>query len=315
MAKPVSDPPETHGSFMSDLTLSADHIAHPYQVNHTYTSDEAKRYCEKLAKSHYENFLVAGVFCPKPLRQHFYNVYAYCRISDDLSDEIGDSRKSLVLLEWWGEELNAMYRGEPRHPVFVALAETVQQFGIPADPFRDLLAAFRQDQTMPRYETYEDLLGYCKNSANPVGRLVLALCGYSDAERLALSDKTCTALQLANFWQDVTRDIEKNRIYLPLEDRERFGVTEEQICSRRFTPQFSALMKFEVERTYALFREGLQLCDLVDRRVRLDIEMFNRGGLEVLRLIEKQGYDTLTKRPSVSKARQVSILAGRLLKR
>ena len=315
MAKTLSDAPETHGSFMSDLTLSADHIAHPYQVDRPYTNEEARHYCERLAKSHYENFLVAGAFCPKPLRQHFYNVYSYCRISDDLSDEIGDTRKSLILLDWWEDELNAMYRGEPKHPVFVALADTVQQFGIPADPFRDLLTAFRQDQTMPRYATYEDLTFYCKNSANPVGRLVLALCGYSDAERLALSDKTCTALQLANFWQDVTRDIDKNRIYIPLEDMERFGVTEEQICSRRFTTDFGELMKFEVERTHELFREGIKLCDLVERRVRLDIEMFNRGGLEVLRLIEKQKYDTLTKRPSVSKARQVFILAGRLSKR
>ena len=289
-------------------------IEHPYRVEGTLSLDESRRYCGRLAKSHYENFLVAGVFCPKPLRQHFYNVYAYCRISDDLSDEIGDTQKSLILLDWWNDELDAMYRGEPRHPVFVALAETVQKFGIPPDPFRDLLTAFRQDQVTPRWETYGDLLCYCKNSANPVGRLVLYLCGYRDAERLALSDQTCTALQLANFWQDVTRDIEKDRIYLPLEDMARFNVTEEQIFARRFSPEFAELMRFEVERTIPQFTEGLKLCALVEKRVRMDIEMFNRGGIEVLRLIEKQGYDTLTRRPSVSKKRQAALLASRFLR-
>ena len=301
----------TTGSMTTTL-LSEKDIPHPYRFEGTATAEEARKYCERLAKSHYENFLVAGAFCPKPLRQHFYNVYAYCRISDDLSDEIGDPAKSLILLDWWEEEVDAMYRGAPRHPVFVALAETVQQFAIPADPFRDLLNAFRQDQRVTRYPTYEDLVGYCRGSANPVGRLVLYLCGYQDAERLALSDKTCTALQLANFWQDVTRDLVKDRVYIPLEDMARFGYTEDSLFARRFTPEFAALMKFEVERTHALFNEGLKLTDLVDRRVRLDIEMFNRGGLEVLRRIEQQGYDTLTTRPAVPKSRQIALLIGRL---
>jgi squalene synthase HpnC len=293
--------------------MRASDIDHPYRVEGTVTMEEARRYCEKLAKSHYENFLVAGVFCPRPLRQHFYNVYAYCRISDDLGDEIGDTQKSLILLDWWEEELTAMYRGEPRHPVFVALSETVLKFGIPADPFRDLLTAFRQDQVITRYPTYANLLAYCKNSANPVGRLVLYLCGYSDAERLALSDKTCTALQLANFWQDVTRDLDKDRVYVPLEDMERFGYTEQSLFARRFTPEFAALMKYEVDRTHAMFAEGLKLCEMVDRRVRLDIEMFNRGGLEVLRMIERQGYDVLTRRPAVSKRKQIAMLFSRLI--
>jgi squalene synthase HpnC len=296
------------------VSMSAVEIEHPYRVTGPVTVAEARRYCARLAKSHYENFLVAGLFCPRPLRQHFYNVYAYCRISDDLSDEIGDTQKSLVLLDWWEDELDAMYRGEPRHPVFVALAETVARFGIPADPFRDLLTAFRQDQTTTRYPTYDDVLGYCRYSANPVGRLVLYLCGYSDAERLALSDRTCTALQLANFWQDVARDLEKDRVYLPLEDLQRFGYTEELLFARRVTPAFRDLMRFEVERTRTLFAEGGRLCDRVERRVRLDIEMFSQGGLEVLRLIERQGYDTLTRRPSVSKRRQMAILFRRLLK-
>ncbi len=294
------------------MELTAEQIEHPYRVTGDYTPEQARGYCERLAKSHYENFLVAGVFCPKPLRQHFYNVYAYCRISDDLGDEIDDTQKSLILLDWWERELDAMYRGEPKHPVFVALQDTVAKFGIPADPFRNLLTAFRQDQSTPRYPTFEDLLGYCVNSANPVGRLVLYLCGYNDDERLALSDKTCTALQLANFWQDVIRDLPKGRVYIPLEDIHRFGYTEAALLERKFTPEFAELMRFEVDRTRSLFAEGAKLGEMVDRRVRLDVEMFSRGGLEVLRLIESQGYDVLTSRPSVSKGRQMQMLFGRV---
>lgn len=293
--------------------LTAEQIDHKYRVDKTLPLPEAQKYCERLAKDHYENFLVAGIFCPKPLRQHFYNVYAYCRISDDLGDEIGDTEKSLILLDWWEEELDAMYRGEPRHPAFVALEDTVHQFAIPAEPFRDLLTAFRQDQRVTRYATYDDVVGYCRYSANPVGRLVLYLCGYGDRQRLALSDKTCTALQLANFWQDVTRDLEKDRVYLPQEDIARFGYTEALLVARRFTPEFAELMRFEVERTRRLFDEGLSLCNMVDKRVRLDIEMFNRGGMEVLRLIERQNYDVLTHRPAVSKRRQLAMLFQRLI--
>jgi squalene synthase HpnC len=285
----------------------------PYRVSRAYTLEEARDYCARLAKSHYENFLVASLFVPKPLKQHFYNVYAYCRISDDLGDESGGPDKALPLLDWWEEELEACYAGQPRHPVFVALVETNAQFGIPKEPYADLLHAFRQDQATPRYQTYEALLGYCRYSANPVGRLVLYLCGYSDAERQCLSDATCTALQLANFWQDVARDYDIGRIYLPLEEMARFGVTEEQIAERRFTPAFAELIRFECDRTKALFKEGSKLCPLVDRRVRLDIEMFSRGGQEIVRRIEAQGYDVLTRRPEIPKSRQMAMLAGRLV--
>ncbi len=294
------------------LILSADMIEHPYRVVGQFSPQESRKYCEKLAKSHYENFLIAGVFCPKPLRQHFYNVYAYCRVSDDLGDEIGDTQKSLILLNWWEDELDAMYSGSPRHPVFVALKDTVAEYGIPAEPFRDLLTAFRQDQTTTRYNNFEQLLDYCKNSANPVGRLVLYLCGYSDAERLQLSDQTCTALQLANFWQDVARDLDKDRVYLPLDDMERFGYTEKQLFAKQFTPEFAALLKFEVSRTREIFAVGAKLGGLVEKRVRLDVEMFSKGGQEVLRLIESQGYDVLTKRPAIRKSRQIQMLFGRM---
>src|SRR5579863_8074757 len=198
--------------------------------------EEAREYCRRLARTHYENFSVATWFLPKNLRQDFLNVYAYCRISDDLGDEVGDPAASLTLLDEWQTELDACYRGNPRHPVFVALAETVKKFGIPQHEFSDLLIAFRQDQTITRFESFKDVLGYCRYSANPVGHLVLYLCGYSDAERQQLSDYTCTALQLANFWQDVVVDYGKGRIYLPLEDLRRCGVSEDDIACRRVTP-------------------------------------------------------------------------------
>lgn len=286
----------------------------PYLVNRAYAPEEAREYCARLAKSHYENFLVATLFIPKALRQHFYNIYAYCRISDDLGDESGGPEKALPLLDWWEGELDACYAGQPKHPVFIALAETNARFHIPKEPYADLLKAFRQDQTVTRYETYRDLLGYCRYSANPVGRLVLYLCGYSDPERQAYSDATCTALQLANFWQDVARDYAIGRIYLPLEDMRRYNVSEEDIATRRFTPAFAELLQFECERAKGLFEEGLKLLPLVDKRLRLDIEMFSRGGLEILGRIEAQGYDVLTKRPSIPRRRQLALLVGRWVK-
>lgn len=273
------------------------------------TLEVAQEYCERLARSHYENFSVATWFLPKRLRQHFFNVYAYCRISDDLGDEVGSPRASLELLDQWEAELDACYGGEPRHPVFVALAGTVRQFEIPRKPFADLLAAFRQDQTTSRYPKFEDLLGYCKNSANPVGHLVLYLCGYRDAERQALSDYTCTALQLANFWQDVSTDYEKGRIYLPLRDLQHFGVMESDIAAQRNTANFCDLMAFEVDRAYDWFERGLPLIQQVDRELAVDLELFSRGGQEILAAIERQGYNVLGNRPSISKSRKLALVA------
>ena len=278
---------------------------------------EARSYCERLAKTHYENFSVATWFLPKRLRQHFYNVYAYCRISDDLGDEVGNPQQSLELLDQWERELNACYAGAPLHPVFVALQETVKLFAIPQHEFSDLLIAFRQDQTVTRFETFDDLLGYCRYSANPVGHLVLYLCGYNDADRQRLSDCTCTALQLANFWQDVFVDYGKGRIYLPLEDLRRFGVSGEDIAQRRATPGFLALMKFEVERARQWFVRGLPLVKMVDRDLAVDLELFSRGGQEILNAIESQGFDVLRSRPVISKPRKLALAlraaAGKLL--
>jgi len=270
---------------------------------------DAYSYCERLARTHYENFSVATWFLPKRLRQHFFNVYAYCRISDDLGDETGDPSASLQLLDEWESELNACYSGNPRHPVFVALAGTVREFEIPKHEFADLLTAFRQDQTVTRYETFDDLLGYCRNSANPVGHLVLYLCGYRDPERQQLSDFTCTALQLANFWQDVSVDYDKGRIYLPLESLRKFQVTETDIANKNNSPQFREMMRFEVDRARDWFNRGLPLIGNVSRELALDIELFSRGGQEILNAIERQDYAVLGRRTSISKSRKLALVA------
>ena len=270
---------------------------------------DAREYCRRLARSHYENFSIATFFLPKRLREHFYGVYAYCRISDDLGDEVGDPEASLALFDVWESELDACYNGAPRHPVFVALAETVRACDIPKHEFSDLLRAFRQDQRTTRYETFDGLLGYCRFSANPVGHLVLYLCGYRDAERQRLSNFTCTALQLANFWQDVSVDYQKDRIYLPLDDLRRFGVSESEIADRVATPQFLEMMRFEVSRARQWFNQGLPLISQVDRELALDLELFSRGGMEILNAIEEQGFDVLKARPHLSKWRKLKLLS------
>ena len=277
----------------------------------------AQEYCQRLARSRYENFSVATWFLPQRLRQHFYNVYAYCRISDDLGDEVGDPVASLQLLDQWEAELDACYEGIPRHPVFVALSETVRKFDIPKQPFADLLKAFRQDQYINRYATFEDLVGYCRYSANPVGHLVLYLCCYRDSERQALSDYICTALQLANFWQDVSVDYVKKRIYLPLEDLSRYGVSEVDIANQRNTTQFCDMIRFEVARTRDWFRQGRPLIKNVSRELAVDLELFSRGGEEILNAIEQQGYNVLGRRPAISKFRKLALVGraalGKLL--
>src|SRR3984885_2910058 len=273
---------------------------------------EAQQYCQRLARSHYENFSVASWFSPRRQRQHFFNVYAYCRISDDLGDEVGDTQASLRLLAEWEAELDACYSGSPRHPVFVALAETVRKFAIPKKPFADLLTAFRQDQSTVRYPAFADVLGYCRYSANPVGRLVLYLCGYRDSERQRLSDVTCTALQLANFWQDVSRDLDKGRIYIPVDALERHGLQPSDIEARRFDKRYQELMRDLIARTRQLFAEGRPLASMLARRLSIDIELFSRGGLAVLNAIESSDYNTLAARPSIGGPQRL-LLFGRTL--
>jgi squalene synthase HpnC len=281
------------------------------------TLDEARAWCKRLAESHYENFHVASWFLPRDLRLHFYSIYAYCRVSDDLGDEVGNPEQALALLDLWGRELDACYEGRARHPVFVALAETIRECFIPKELFADLLVAFRQDQIVTRYETIEDVLAYCRYSANPVGRLVLYASGEAIEENLCLSDFTCTALQLANFWQDVREDYLRGRIYIPQNDMEVFRVSEEQIAEGVATPEFRGLMRCEVDHARSLFAEGLPLIGRVHHDLALDLDLFSRGGLEILRAIERQGYDVLSSRPAISKSRKLALLlhaaSGKLL--
>jgi squalene synthase HpnC len=277
-------------------------------------AEEAQRYTRWLATHHYENFGVVSWLLPRHLHQHFYNVYSYCRWSDDLGDEVRDRARALQLLDAWENELRLIYQpgGSPSHPVLIALGETARAKNIPIQPFTDLLRAFRQDQTVQRYATWEAVLDYCVYSANPVGRLVLYLCGYRDGERQRLSDYTCTALQLANFWQDVSRDLEKGRIYIPLNALAAHNLTEADIIERRFDERYVALMKELIARTCGLFLGGLPLVKVVDGALRTDIELFSRGGLAVLDAIEAAGYNTLEHRPALTKATKLRLLAKAL---
>jgi squalene synthase HpnC len=263
--------------------------------------DEAQAYTRELAHSHYENFSVVSFLLPKHLRQDFCNVYAFCRVADDLGDEVGDAALATEYLARFREQLHACYDGKAQTAVFVALTGTIARHNIPIKPFLDLIDAFEQDQCINRYNNFEQLRDYCRRSADPVGRLVLYLCGYRDEQRQRLSDRICTALQLANFWQDVRRDwMDRNRIYIPADSMAQFGVTESQIGQFSCDDHFRALMKFEVDRAMALFDEGTALLPLLTPAVRRQISLFEQGGRAILRAIEHQNYDTLSRRPSLS---------------
>ena len=305
-----------------------------------WNREDAYRYCERLARTHYENFTVGSRLLPQDKLRHVYAIYAYCRTVDDLGDEAvaapggaasptgmpdaalllappeavdpedfdGDTGAyRLALLAWWQTELETCYTGTPEHPVMVALQETIQTFDLPPAPFLKLIEANRMDQRCQRYPTYADLLHYCDHSANPVGHLFLYLFGYRDAERQGWADATCTALQLANFWQDVARDYRKGRIYLPQEDLARFGYTEAELAQGVFNAAFRSLLAFEVERAMALFREGAALVPTLDGPARLDVALFTRGGVAVLDAIRKRGYDVLSARPALSRRRKAAL--------
>lgn len=260
----------------------------------------SRAYCAALTKRHYENFTVVSYLLPRKLVPHFQAVYAYCRWSDDLGDETGSAAPRL--LAWWRRELDGCFQGYVRHPVFVALRDTVVRFGIPKEPFANLLTAFEQDQRVKRYETFAELLEYCRNSANPVGRLVLHLCESYTDENARLSDSICTGLQLANFWQDAERDWSNlGRVYIPQEDIWRFGVAERDIAEKRFTNEFKELMRFQVQRAKGFLEAGRLLIPHLKGRLRVDIELFRLGGLAILKKIEECGYDVLTERPRLSK--------------
>lgn len=284
-------------------------------MGRTWTLDESLSYTRWLATHHYENFHVVSFLLPKRLHQDFYNVYAFCRWSDDLGDEIGDPAESLRLLEWWRGRLGALYEGGPaEHPVMVALRQTIARHDLPRQPFDDLITAFEHDQRVTRYANWDEVLRYCVYSANPVGRLVLYLGGYRDEERQRLSDATCTALQLANFWQDVSVDLGKNRVYLPQDLLARHGCSDEDLFARRCTPGFRRAMEEAVDVAAGLFAQGLPLARMLDRRLALDIDLFSRGGMRVLDKIRAQDYDVLSARPAISKMERVSLLVRSLVR-
>jgi len=292
-------------SFAADLELYGPRAGEPNRLSEA----ESRRYCRRLARRHYENFTVASRLLPRGMRQHFTNVYAYCRWADDLADECRRPDESLALLDWWEEQLRSCYRGRTVHPVFVALSETIRQFDVPCDPFVDLLVAFRQDQRVTRYETFDRLLEYCRYSANPVGRLVLSLGRCHDAERAELSDSICTGLQLANFWQDVADDWDRGRIYVPLADCRRFGYDESMFVRREHNDALRRLLAAEVSEAEGWLRRGLPLVGMVPRWLRLEVALFIHGGLAILAAIRRQDYDVWSRRPVVSKLEKLRLVA------
>lgn len=277
------------------------------------TVEDSYAYCRRLARTHYENFVVASRLLPRHMRQHFANVYAYCRWSDDLADESSGRQESLAFLDWWQGQLDECYAGCATHPVFVALCQTIREFEIPPQPFRDLLSAFRQDQSVGRYETFADVLDYCRRSANPVGRLVLYLGRSHDEERGRLADSICTGLQLANFWQDMAQDWRRGRLYVPLEDCRRFGCDVADFAAGTCQPALARLMEFQVGRAEKWLRAGLPLVDRLPAWLAGDIWLIAHGGLKILAKIRSIDFDVWSRRPQVSRWDQARLLVGYLL--
>lgn len=277
--------------------------------------EEAQEWCRHLASTHYENFHVATWFLPRDVRPHFESIYAYCRVADDLGDEVDDPAVAMRLLDAWGSMLNECYDTPELsvHPVFVALHETVRECDVPRELFADLLHAFRMDQVKTEYETWEELLEYSHYSANPVGRLVLWVCGYREEPLALLSDKVCTALQLANFWQDVVEDADRGRRYLPAQAMDQFGVENGQIAGRVFTPEFAAMVQSLVEGTRAMLHDGGAISRHVDPELAITLDLFRKGGDAILDGITAEKYDVLRGRPVVSKAKKLQLLAGAFL--
>ncbi len=274
------------------------------------TLRQARRYCRRFTRKNYENFTVASMLLPRRLKQHFYHVYAYCRWADNLADEAGNTGQSLALLGWWEMHLRECFRGKAVHPVFIALRETIERFAVPLEPFIDLLVAFRQDQRVTRYESFDQLLEYCRYSANPVGRLVLYLGESATPDRFHDSDSICTGLQLINFCQDVARDFERGRVYLPQVECRRYGYTEAMFAARECNDAFRRLLAAQVDQAEGFLRSGLRLADRVPPALKLDIALFVHGGLAVAKAIRRQDFDVWSRRPTVSKTERIGILAS-----
>jgi squalene synthase HpnC len=281
----------------------------PVALPNDWDMAASEAFCRNLATSHYENFPLVARLLPAELRQPFFNVYAYCRWSDDLADEPKDRETSIRWLKSWRADLARCWAGEEMtHPVFVALQRTVRAFELDRQPFDDLLTAFEQDQVVTRYATFEELLAYCRNSANPVGRIVLRLCRCDDERSVELSDSVCTGLQLANFWQDVARDADLGRTYLPREDCDRFGYSPRDLEQRVTNAAFLELMTFEVQRARKYLLAVRELVPRLRGRLQVAIELFGEGGLKICDRIEAIGFRVWDRRPVVTKLDSVGLL-------
>ena len=294
------------------ISTLAQAITAPLETGDDWSVDRAYEYCERLARSHYENFPVGSALIPKRLRKHFFSIYAFARIADDFADEgygqgYGENER-LDLLNEWRRMLMESLVGRARHPVFVALARTASEFDLPAVLFEDLLSAFAQDVTVRRYESFDQVLDYCRRSANPIGRLILLLFGYRDEQRHQWSDDICTALQLTNHWQDVGVDLEKDRIYLPQDDLSRFELSADDLMRRDASDRFKQLMKSEVERARAMFARGKPLCTSVSGRLGLELRSVWLGGMRILDRVEKNGWDVFAGRPVITSTDKLKIL-------
>lgn len=273
------------------------------------------KYCEDIAKSHYENFPVASLLLPKEKRKYVYAIYAFARAADDFADEpdiMGGAEKRLALLNEWHEKLKNVYNGKSVDPIFIALRNTVEVNQIPIETLENLLTAFKQDVVKSRYDTFDEVLAYCANSANPVGRLVLMIFGCHDEEFFKYSDNICTSLQLTNFWQDIEVDLRKNRVYLPEEDLKKFNYSYDDLFEKKYDQRFKDLLSFEVNRTQKIFDEGKKLLELTannerTKKLSKELKLTWLGGTEILNKISEIDYDVFNKRPSISTADKIKI--------
>jgi phytoene synthase len=304
------------------------------------TLDDAYAVCGRAARQHYENFPVASLLLPAAMRPHIAAIYAFARAADDFADE-GDrpAAERLALLEAWGMRLRVSAGGAgPLFPtpesrpstslgaalspskgripnpepdaVFLALGHTIRACSLPVGLFEDLLSAFRQDVVTTRYETWAEVMDYCRRSANPIGRLVLRVAGLADDRLDRASDAVCTALQLTNFWQDLERDWQKGRLYVPRDDRERFGAREADLDARAMPPAWRAALSEMAARTRRLFAEGRGVCDGVGGRLGYELKLTWLGGMRILDRLERGGFDVFTARPALRPSDVPALLWG-----
>lgn len=280
------------------------------------------RYCEKITKEHYENFPVASLLLPREKRKYIYSIYAFARAADDFADELnieGGKEKRLVLLDEWKQKLDDCYNGKAYSPIFIALMNTVEKCEIPKEPLGNLLKAFKQDVVKNRYNDFNEVLEYCKNSANPIGRVVLMIFGIKEDELFKLSDNICTALQLTNFWQDVSVDLEKDRIYIPVHDMSGFNVTEGQLLNKKADENFKNLMKNLIERTSKIFAEGKELIQRTStdeklKKMKKELKLTWFGGNLILSKIKEIDYDVLNNRPKITFFNKLNLITKTFLK-